>query len=173
MTSQTVDARHLAGLKEVLQYVEAIGLPAKLIKKDEETPFSALFVQLEKDFKARDRIINFTFLPFWEEELDHISLLQMYSILPCDNPVNLETLEKLLLAINSQLSIGHLGINNNNQIYLRYVYSINKSSPVSQGEISEVILLFNYILDVYGDIIDNAAAGEKDFDTALAELSRI
>jgi hypothetical protein len=153
--------------------MEEIGLQARLLESSEEVPLNILSVQLDHGFPGRELILNFNFLPFLEEELDYIKLLQFYSIMPCEIKCNNDALKEFLLVVNGNLALGSFGLNNNNDVYLRYVLAAPKTKPINQDEIIEVVLIFNYTLNIYGGLVMKLAEGELDLHSAYDELGKI
>jgi hypothetical protein len=173
MISDEVQARHYADLDQIRRYMEEIGLQARLLESSEEVPLNILSVGLDHSFPDRELILNFNFLPFLEEELDYIKLLQFYSIMPCEIKCNTDALKEFLLVVNGSLALGSFGLNNNNDVYLRYVLAAPKKKPINQDEIIEVVLIFNYTINIYGGLIMKLAEGELDLPSALDELRKI
>lgn len=172
MIPEAVHARHLADLDLIKRYMDGAGMETILVEKNEELPLNTLLAPIEKDDRGRDRVVSFTYLPASEEDLEHISLLQIYSIVPCDfSPENKKNLESLLHTINGRMAVGHFSLKEDDEVYCRYVYAAPKSRLPEREEITETAMLFIYMLDMFGGLISSVAGGEKDLQAALRDLA--
>lgn len=172
MVPEIIHARHLVELDYLKRYMEELGLESKLVERSEEVPLNTLLTALKKDYKGRERSMNFSYIPLLEEEFEYINLLQLYAPLPCD--LNLEyksSLERFLLTVNGQAAIGHFNLKKNNEIFLRYVHITSQDELINQNEIKETVMLFIYMQEIFGESIEDVASGKKDLQTALRELS--
>ena len=171
MILEETHARNLVELDYLKQYIDELGWESNLVERSSEIPINVLLARIEKDFKGRDRAINFTYIPTSDEDLESINLLQLYTSVPCDLDVKFRgDVEKLLLAINGTLAIGHFNIKPNNEIFFRYVYVTSKAELINQETITETVLLFVYVQDMFAELIDDVASGQKNFQMALQEL---
>lgn len=169
MISDETHARNLAGLDLLKHYMDEIGLESKLVERSPEVPINVLLSKIAKDKKGRDRAINFSYIP--TSDLETINLLQLYMSVPCDfYPDYRHALEQLLMAINGVLALGHYNLKPNNELFYRYVYITPKDESLNQTAITETVLLFVYTQDMFVDLIDAVASGQKDLQTALKEL---
>ncbi|MGI0485747.1 hypothetical protein ACN4EK_09945 [Pantanalinema rosaneae CENA516] len=171
MISEATHARNLAELDFLKRYMDEIGLESKLVERSPEVPINVLLTAIAKDKQGRDRAINFSYIPTSDEDLEAINLLQLYTSVPCDfNPDYRDALEKLLMAINGVLALGHYNLKPNNELFYRYIYIAPKDELLNQAAITETVLLFVYTQDMFVDLIDAVASGKTDLQTALKEL---
>jgi hypothetical protein len=171
MSLELVHARHLAQLSFLKQILDEEGLPTTLLEKSEEIPIHLLMAGVQQDQEGRDRFLHFSFLPLDEEEIQSTLLLQIYSTLPFAMEGNYrEQIALLLLEINTRLPIGHIGMNENNEIHYRYVYTLSSSKTFQSDEILDVLSLFVYMLEMFGGVIEPVAKGTVDAAAAAASL---
>ncbi|MEK3722688.1 hypothetical protein [Paenibacillus sp. FSL H8-0034] len=167
-------ARDLAELGFLQQYFKEAGLGSDIIEPSETISIGTLLVPLTKDSQQRDRYLIFNFVPSLAHEgIEHIRLLQMYTQIPVSwENKSLEKLEKLLLAINSHLAIGHYSIRGNQELYYRYVWCTPSSHLVPKEQILEITDLFIMMLDTFGGMIDSVISGQAELSAVLAFLEQ-
>ncbi|MTI85716.1 MAG: hypothetical protein FH756_17930 [Firmicutes bacterium] len=171
MISEKVHARHLVFLDFIKRYLEEDGMESMLMERSEDLPLNILLTSIKRDHKGRERFINFSFVPTSEDDLENLNLLQFYSIVPCDyKPENRDSLEKLLLAINQHMAVGHFGIKQDAEVYIRYIHAFPLSSLPQKEDINELVMLYTYMHDSFGELIESVVSGEKVLQDALAEL---
>ncbi|MFC4307171.1 YbjN domain-containing protein [Cohnella boryungensis] len=171
MISELEHAKHLAELGGLQAGFEEEGLQTELLERSPDIPLHVLLLALGKDRQNRDRIINLSFVPMPESDIEWIRLLQLYSIVPCVvAPDRRSAVESVLLAANGVLPLGHFGIKEDGEVYARYVYTVPSSRTVSGDELLEVVSLFHYMLEMFADRIERVASGELSADEALQEL---
>ncbi|NHN30517.1 hypothetical protein [Paenibacillus agricola] len=167
-------ARDLAELGFLQQYFKEAGLESEVIDPSEEVPIGTLLVPLTKDSQQRDRYLTFNFVPSLAHEgIEHIRLLQIYTQIPVSLvDGSLEKLEKLLLAINCHLAIGHYSIRENQELHYRYVWCTSSGHLIPKEQILEITDLFILMLDTFGGMIDSVASGQTELSEALAFLEQ-
>lgn len=171
MISEATHAKNLAELDVLKRYMDEIGLESKLVERSPEVPINVLLTTIAKDKKGRERAINFSYLPTSDDDLEVINLLQLYTSIPYDfNLAYRDALEKLLMVINGVLAIGHYNLKPNNELFYRYIYIAPKHELLNQAAFTETVLLFVYTQDMFVDLIDAVASGQKDVQAALKEL---
>lgn len=149
----------------IKQFLQEIGLTAELHEPSPQLPLSALVVPLAKDDQGRDRYISFSYVPFAENEVQHVRLLQMYTIIPVTwNEGTKEQLLQLFPLINGSLAIGHFGLNGEQEVYYRYVYTAPGGGVLSKEEILGVIDLFVMGLDAFSPMLEGIASGTKEWE---------
>lgn len=171
--NKMTQARDLAELGFLKQYLKEAGLQSDLIEPSNDVPIGVLLVPLTLDSQQRDRYLTFSFIPSSSEQgLEHVRLLQIYTKVPVSlKEGNLESAEKLLLAINCHLAIGHYSIREDGELYYRYVWCASGSTILNKNEMLEIIDLFLLMLDMFAEVIDGVASGQVELSTALSALS--
>ncbi|WP_284638203.1 YbjN domain-containing protein [Paenibacillus silviterrae] len=170
--NESIHARHLAELGFLKQYLEEAGLQSDLLEKSEEVPLNVLLAPMLKDHKGRDRYVNFSFVPFTDDELESIRLLQIYTTVPVNwKEGTRSSVEKLLLAINCQLAIGHFSIKSDDEVYYRYVYAAPGGQTLRREDMLELIDLFMLMLDMFSRTIDDVASGALSLASAMAAVN--
>jgi hypothetical protein len=160
MLPDDVHAGHLVQLGFIKEILEEAELPTNLLERSVAIPFHVLMAGFQEDRLGRDRFLHFSFLPLNDEDMQSVQLLQIYSTLPF--PLKLENKEAvalLLLEVNTQLPIGHFGINEHGEIHYRYVHSLSVASTIDADAILDIVSLFVYMCDMFSEPVEHAASG--------------
>lgn len=168
MLNELAHARHLAQLGFLQTIVEEAGLPATMLEKSEMLPIHILMAGFSQDGKGRDRFLHFSFLPLDDDELAAVQLLQLYVTFPFELPQERRAdMAQLLLDFNTRLPLGHFGVNEQNEIHYRYIYSLPASATFDKDETLSVIELFVQMCDLFGDAIEAVADGSLSWSEAI------
>ena len=171
MFEEDIHNHHLEQLNQLRIYIDHLEFESRIIQKSEQIPINILLAAITVDYKERNRFINFSFVPISGEELDHINLLQFYTTLPIDLNNNArESLEKLIFVINTRMAIGHFGLQEDGEIYLRYIYTTHRVHGINEQQIVETMMLYTAMLDMHERLLDRVAIGEMSLQEALREL---
>ncbi|UKS25230.1 YbjN domain-containing protein [Paenibacillus sp. HWE-109] len=171
MLPDLVHARHLAQLGLLKDILDETGLATNLLEKSEAIPLHVLMAGFQEDKKGRERFLHFSFLPLNDEEIGAIQLLQIYSTLPFHLQEGKRgEVASVLLEINTRLPIGHFGINEQNELHYRYVYSIPATSTFESEEVLEILSLFVYMCDMFAEHVELVASGEADAEQVIQTL---
>ncbi|NOU92712.1 hypothetical protein GC093_05640 [Paenibacillus sp. LMG 31456] len=172
--SESTQARDLAELGFLKQYLKEAGLQSELIEPSGDLPIGALLVPINLDDRERDRYLTFSFIPsLVEHGIKHIRLLQIYTKVPTVwKEENQEQVEKLLLAINCHLAIGHYSIREDGELYYRYVWCVSGSTILPKDELLEIIDVFMLMMDTFAEMIEGVASGRTELSAALAFLEQ-
>jgi hypothetical protein len=163
-----LQARDQAELGFLMQHLKELDLSSELISPSDELPIGALVVPLLQDRKGRDRYLTFSFVPLSEDDVQHIRLLQIHTVVPALwKPGTTQDVERLLHAANGRTAIGHFGIDESREISFRYVYCAPGSTLLPKDAVLEVIDLFALMLDTFAETIEDVASGEKTLQEAL------
>jgi hypothetical protein len=171
MLSETASAHHLERLGNLKLLLDETGLATSLLEQSKDIPFHILIAGFHQDPKERERFVQFSFLPIHEQEIQAVDLLQMYSTLPFRLEEGLrDQTASLLLDVNTLLPIGYFGINEQDEIHLRYVYSLPAGKPLGADEMLDVVSLFMYMCDMFGGPIEDLASGSKPLEAVRESL---
>jgi len=172
MVDEELNKRHLIELGFIKEYLEEIDFKTTILEKSEKNiPFSTLVSVIGKDYKNLERIVNLNFIPTYKELTENILVLQILSVVFCEFKVeNKRSVEKILNTINSQLIVGTYSLNEKNQIIFRYIYIVPISGKISKNEFIDTLMLFSYMQELYNDIIESVAIGDKKLYEALEDL---
>jgi hypothetical protein len=171
MLTDLAHARHLAQLGQLKEILDEAELATNLLEKSEAIPLHVLMASFQEDSKGRDRFLHFSFLPLNDDDIVAIQLLQIYSTLPFHLKEGArEGVAALLLEVNTRLPIGHFGVNEEGELHYRYVYSLSASRAFDGDEILEILTLFVYMCDMFGEHIELVASGEASADTVIQAL---
>lgn len=169
--SDMMQARDLAELGFLKQYLEEQEVPAELLEPSADLPIGALVVPLLQDEQGRDRFLTCSFVPLSEEDIPGLRLLQLYAVVPASWKEGTRMdVERLLHAVNGRTAIGHFGIKEDGEVHFRYVYSLSDASVLPKAETLGTIDLFHLMLDTFADLIDGVASGETSLSEALRYL---
>ena len=168
MLPDVVHSRHLAHLGLLKGILDEAGLATNLLEKSEAIPIHVLMAGFQEDKKGRDRFLHFSFLPLDEKETAAVHLLQIYSTLPFSlKEEHRDAVAAVILEVNTRLPIGHFGMNEQNELYYRYAYSVSASRLFDSEEILDILSLFVYMCDMFAEPVERAASGEVDAAQAL------
>jgi len=168
MSTNAIYARQWEQLERLKQILDEAGLVTNLMEKSETIPLHMLIAAFQEDRKGRDRFLHFSFLPLDEEDVTAIHLLQIYSTLPFPlKKGKRDAVADLLLHVNTRLPIGHFGLNEQDELHYRYVYSVSASRLFGSEEILDILSLFVYLCDMFADPIEQVASGEADASQVL------
>ena len=159
MNEKINEAKNLADLEVYKSYFKDM---SHLFEKSDNMPLSVLVLLLKKDNKKRDRTINLTFLPFKDSDLEELSPLQFYSILPFKYNGKSNEINKLILKLNQFSSLGGFSINNNDEVILRYIHCIPRFEIYPKEKLEEIINLFVKNMDVLGSKIESCIVDDAD-----------
>lgn len=172
MISEKLHALHAVELGFLQSGLEEEGFTTQFVEKSPELPLHVLLLSLGQDGKGRDRWINFNFVPLPDEEIENIRLLQLYSVVPCTiRSDRQDAVRRLLHAVNCVMPIGGYGIKEDGEVFIRYVYSASASRTLSPEELLEVVSLFNYMLELFAERIEDVASGAASLEDALAAIN--
>jgi len=171
MLPDKIHARHLAQLGYLQEILDESGLATNLLEKSEAIPLHVLIAGFQADKKGRDRFLHFSFLPLNDEEVEAIQLLQMYSTFPFQLQAGRrQELAALFLEVNTRLPIGHFGINDQDELHYRYVYSISAAKSFERDEVLETLSFFIYMCDMFADAVEAVAGGEASAEQVIQSL---
>lgn len=171
MLPDLVHARHLAQLGLLKQILDEADLATNLLEKSEAIPLHVLMAGFQEDKKGRERFLHFSFLPLNDDDIVAIQLLQIYSTLPFHlQEGTRDGVAAVLLEINTRLPIGHFGINEQDELHYRYVYSISAASTFESEEVLEILSLFVYMCDMFAEHVELVASGEASAEQVVQSL---
>lgn len=171
MNNNLMEAKSLAELGKIKDYLSELDFDMHILEKSPDIPVSLLLCIIPKDYKNRERSINFVFFPVSEDDLKSISLLQIYSVLPGINTTkNIDKIKDLFIFINQRTSIGSFSLNENNEIAYRYILVLNKFKLFEKDFIQEVTTLYNFMLDLFSHHIEAVAYGSKTLENVIKEI---
>ncbi|KRF43936.1 YbjN domain-containing protein [Paenibacillus sp. Soil787] len=171
MLPDKIHARHLAQLGFLKEILDETGLATNLLEKSEAIPLHVLMAGFQEDKKGRERFLHFSFLPLNDDDIVAIQLLQIYSTLPFHlQEGSRDAVASVLLEINTRLPIGHFGINEQNELHYRYVYSISASRTFESEGVLEILSLFVYMCDMFAEHVELVASGEASAEQVVQSL---
>lgn len=164
--------RQAAELGFIKQYMEEAGLPSQFINVSDQVPIPVVLTGLPKDRDNRERYLHFSFIPLSDDELNEISLLQIYTTVPVNVLQDArEDTGKLMLAINTQLAVGHFSMKEDGEVYYRYVHALRADEMMPKEAFLELVDLFLIMLNMFTELIQDVASGKLPLDDALDALN--
>jgi hypothetical protein len=173
MISEEISAKTYMDLANLEEHLNDMGLKTQLIERSEKYALNVLLALIEPDSKNRERVINFTFVPVGDDQLDYISLLQFYTNYSFDLNTNYrDDLVKALAVINTKLPFGCISVNENNQVFFRYVHVRQKFEVMDRDAIQELVALYQFAIDIFAPLIEDIATGAKNYEQAIVEIEQ-
>lgn len=168
MISEKIQAKHILDLSNLEEILKGENIQCSLLKSGKNLPLSMLVIPMEPDDKNRPRAYSCSFIPMDDDDLENISLLQIYSQLPIKTEMSkIAELQAFLLACNILQPIGNFGIKDGADVYLRYVLVVKKYDTLDPEEILETFMMFEYGINMYQDIIEGLVEGRYDLKMAM------
>lgn len=172
MVSDLTNAKHTAELSYLAGYLAELGFESELLERSDTTPMPILVSSIGGDYKGRPRLIHFLFVPIDEGHLDVLQLLQIHTLFPFDvQSAYVSHTEKLLQIINQKLGMGSVGIDEQGDLYFKYLFAKARFQPLDQALIVETVQLFIFLMEQFSEMIEHVATGEEDVETAVSALS--
>jgi hypothetical protein len=171
MISDLLKAKYASELSFLKGFLEEEDIPCTLLDTSQGVELPVLIAVRELD--GGERPIHFIFVPVGDE-LETLQLLQIYAIFPGEvDAVHVGTLEKLLIAVNRLVGLGSFGLDPENQLYYKYIFAKPKYEKWNRELILETIYLFLFLMERFGSLLEAAATGQLDGETALEELKKL
>jgi hypothetical protein len=172
MKSQLLIAKYASELTFLQEYLEEAGFACTLLDAEQGVELPILIAVYHDEEEEIERALNFVFVPTGDE-LEALQLLQIFSLISDTvDDEHLPAVEKLLSAANRSAGLGSFGLDNDNQLYYKYIFPKPKYERWNRELIKETVFLFLFLLGRFGGVISAAGSGELSLEAALAELSR-
>jgi hypothetical protein len=156
----TERANVLAHLAEAIQW---LGYATRLVQGDElgSLPGPILLTTLSPDAQGRARQANWMFLPLeMGEEFAYLSLIHYYAELPFALPAEARArVAALILTLNNQVPIGHLGISESGALYHRYVIASEKWQRSDPRTLRQLQAALEYVQDTFAPLLEAEIGG--------------
>lgn len=173
MFSEKELKNHLEELNQIRMFIDKVEFETRMIKKSDIMPIHVLLAGLTVDYKERDRYVNFSFVPLSEDDLQYINLLQFYTTLPLEvKEEYIDDVKKLLHVINSHMAIGHFGVQEDGEAYIRYIYTTHRIHGVNEQQFLETLLLYISMIDIHEEMIEKVGIGEVALSEAIAAFNK-
>lgn len=168
MLDPVVHARHLAQLGFLQRILDDAELATTMLEKSDLLPIHILMAGFSQDKEGRDRFLHFSFLPLSDDELEAVQLLQIYFTFPfAMKPECKQDVAMLLLELNTRLPIGHIGINDQDEIHYRYIYALSAGETFKEEETLDIVQLFVHMCDMFADSLEKVADGSMSWSDAV------
>lgn len=174
MYTEETRPKYLTELHTMKQYMDQLDIESEILEEDHAFPLHTLIINIGSDYKGRKRNVTLNFLPIPDHNFQHIHLLQFYTSLlftykqECKHDV-----EKLLLYINRLTAIGDFSLKGDLEIDFRYIYTASTKATLPQAEISETLILYALMLNIYSKWIEAVGTGKQTYDEVINEISNL
>jgi hypothetical protein len=136
-----------------------------------DVPYDTLRVKIES-FEKENRvwILELSYLPGLEDDLQGVSILQCYVAVSEHNlEANRIGLEQLMLKVNAKLPIGNFGLLDDPQVlFFKHNAMVpNDNDAASYQIVHELVPMTSYLLTTFSEPLVRIATGHKTVDAAL------
>jgi hypothetical protein len=170
--NQKEELIELTKLKSII--ISSFGFDTQYLAKSEVIPLDMILSIVPANSQQKVKNLVFTFIPFGENGMSEINLLQFYSILPnIELKSQPEDLKNLILYMNHRTPFGNFSFTDNNEIAFRYIYVVSKKNGINTKEFPDVLSLFLYSLDMFGSKIEALINNKATFEELKKELLTI
>lgn len=154
-------SKYLDELKDYLEteaeiYSEKINYP-------DDAPAPALVLNLKEDEKGRERFVSVAFTPLEDlgETFEKTNNIQVYSEMPFNaSDKTFFELSKFILSINNIILAGHISVNDEKKIFLRFSHFYPKNTEITNPSLIETIFFSVMFLDNYSNALEKVVLGE-------------
>jgi hypothetical protein len=77
---------------------------------------------------------------------------------------------RFALTANQMLPLGSMGARDDGEIYFRYMAAEPDTKPLDPGLLVRVAVVFQFQMDVFGEVMEKVVTGESSAADALASL---
>lgn len=159
-------------LGNIEQMLKSLDVPCSFIPRSAQISISAIYVPMEKDGKERDRGYGLSFVPLDEDDMENSSLLQLYYEFPFEYNSKYELpLLKYFNAANLLQPLGSFGVKDDQKFYFRYILIVGKDDDLNKDMLLDTLMMFEYLISIYEDQIEDLNSGELTLEAALKELN--
>jgi hypothetical protein len=147
-------------LDHLHSFLRAKGFETHLVQAGESAPMDQIVIRLEADEKGRERSLWLTPLPHLEEDFENgISLLQLLATLPVQSTMETESeLARKIIQLNNKLTLGGFGFSQpDGVVFCRHVLVLGPDDSINGAIVSETIVLMNFLLDQFGNAVEDVA----------------
>jgi hypothetical protein len=139
-----------------------------------EVTYDTLLISIES-FEKENRVwlLELSFLPGLEDELDEVSILQCYVALSeHTSEENRAGLERLMTRLNAKLPIGSFGLLDKPRVvFFKHNALLPNDDPTASDKIvHELVPFTSYLLSTFSDPLIKIATGAITAEAALAAM---
>jgi len=166
--------KHRAELERFSELLSKQAYQTQVTPAAGEVTYDALLVRIES-FEKENRvwILELSFLPGLEDDLDEVSILQCYVALS-EHPAeeNLTGLASLMIKLNAKLPIGSFGLLDKPRVvFFKHNALLPNDDPAASDRIvHELVPLTSYLLRSFSDPLVKIATGAITAEAALAAM---
>ncbi len=150
-----------AALTQIQVVLEASGRTTRLFEPTPDVPTPTLVVSLTADEKERPRELNVNIMPLGPEDAEGTAFVQFYLQLPFSAPEErLFDVRAAATILNNRLGIGHFGVNQQGDVFLRYVLATPVGQPLDKAMLEEVVDFLDYTQAHFSDYLEGVCEEE-------------
>ena len=157
--------KHRAELERYGELLLQEAYQVQLVPAAGNVPYDTLLVNLYlSETPERVWLVELSYLPGLEDELDDVSILQCYVTLSDHTAQeNTAALERLIVKLNANLPIGNFGLlDNPSVLFFKHNAFLPNDNPVAGSQIvHELVAMTGYLIGLFSDELIKLATGEK------------
>lgn len=156
-------------LEHLLNHLETQNYTCFMLPKEQTgLPIDVLSIQLNNDYKQREQFLSLSFYPLKKQE-SNIRYLQLFVQLDMNlTDTSLLNTTFILPYINTQLPLGHFGLNMEElKIYFKFIHIFGNENKLDVKVIQDNIEMTQYILQSLGNIFRQIEEEAMDFEKLL------
>jgi hypothetical protein len=166
--------KHRTELERFNDLLSQEAYQTQLVPAAGDVPYDTLRVRIES-FEKENRvwILELSFLPALEDDLDNVSILQCYVALSEHTAEeNRAGLEGLMIRLNAKLPIGSFGLLNEPRVvFFKHNALLPNDDPAASDQIvHELVPMTSYLLSTFSDPLIKIANGTTTAAAALAAM---
>lgn len=162
---------HKRALGHFRNMLSAEGFRVNVVPGGTTAPYDALTIQMENEGEPEPTWqIEVSFLPFMEDQLEDVSLLQFFAPLSVGTAENVEAeLYWLITRLNTKLPLGGFGfLEEGKVVYFKHnAILANDDQANSYKQIREIVNMTGFLVGNFRTALHAVANGEKSGRDAL------
>ena len=150
-----------AALTQMQAVLQESGRTTRMFEPTPDVPTATLAVTLSSDEKERARELNVNIMPLGPDDAQGTAFVQFYLQLPFLAPEErLFDVRAAATILNNRLGIGHFGVNQQGEIFLRYVLATPVGRPLDEAMLEEIVDFLDYTQEHFSDYLEGVCEEE-------------
>ncbi len=163
---------HKRALGQFRSRLSAEGFKVNVAPGGSTAPYDALVIEMDApDEDGPSWQIEISYLPFMEEQLEDVSIMQFFAPLSVGIAANVENeLNWLITRINTKLPLVGFGFLEEGQVvYFKHnALLVNNDQAGNYKQVQEIINMIGFLVGNFREALQAAANGEKSGREALS-----
>lgn len=168
MLSEQEQKRHAVDLEYLKNTLENTGLDAELYEASEEQPISYLAGYLPDPNNEPSAAYQLLYIP--GDHFEEVALLQIHIYMLQPLPANVDKAQSLMPYINTASLLGYFGLEEDGQLFYRYVYALPRFDPPNEAVFLETFSLCINNFASLMQLVLQVGMGEKQPEEVKAQL---